>query len=262
MPPPKVAKTAEKEDARANASSITMEAISALLEKHRETLSAEFKASLTGMETKLDQHKLVMDDHDQRISSLELSSDDMSQRVSDLENACCALREDNSKLKAKVLDLENRSRRQNIRILGLTESTEGARPTDFFPLWLQEVFGKDILPSPPEIDRAHRTLNAKPGPGERPRPVIMRLHRFQTKELIIREARRKGMFDYRGQRIRIVEDYSAEVVSQRAQYRDVMAELYKQGMKPALLFPARLRITLPSGNTEVDEQCGRGATVH
>uniref|UniRef100_A0AAV2JXV0 Transposase n=1 Tax=Knipowitschia caucasica TaxID=637954 RepID=A0AAV2JXV0_KNICA len=145
----------------------------------------------------------------------------MSQRVSDLENACCALREDNSKLKAKVLDLENRSRRQNIRILGLTESTEGARPTNFFPLWLQEVFGKDILPSPPEIDRAHRTLNAKPGPGERPRPLIM---------------------------IRIVEDYSAEVVSQRAQYRDVMAELYKQGMKPALLFPAQLRITLPSGN--------------
>lgn len=45
-----------------------------------------------------------------------------------------------------------------------------------------------------------------------------------------------------------MEDYSAEVMTQRAQYREVMAELYKRDMKPALLYPARLRLTLPSGD--------------
>lgn len=231
--------------ANANTASLSIEAISALLEKHREELSAEFKASLSGLENKLDQTKLLTDDHDQRISSLELASEDFSQRIQEIEATCSSLREENDKLKAKVIDLENRSRRSNVRILGLAESTETGRPTEFFSQLLQEVFGKDVLPTPPEVDLAHRTLAPKPGPGQRARPVLLRMHRYRTKELLIREARRRGKLSYHGQEIRIVEDYSAEVMGQRVQYRDVMAGLYKLGFRPALLYPARLRVTLP-----------------
>lgn len=250
--PPK--RAVEREDAAANANtstSLTIEAISALLQKHREELStelsAQFKASLSGIETKLDQTKLLVEDHDQRVSSLELATDDLSQRVLDLETACATLREENTKLKTKVTDLENRGRRSNLRIIGLAESTESGRPTEFFSRMLQDVIGRDILQSPPEIDRAHRALIPKPGPGQRPRAVLLCLHRYQTKELIIREARRRGNFDFHGQRIRVVEDYSVEVINQRAPYKDAMAELYKRGFKPALLYPARLRVTLPNG---------------
>ena len=247
MPPKKVI---GKDDTIANLAaspSLTIEAITALLQKHRDELSAEFKTSLAGIETKLDQTKLLTDDHDQRISSLELAADDLSQRVMDLEATCSTLREENTKLKTKVTDLENRSRRSNLRIIGLAESTESGRPTEFFSQLLQNVVGKEILPSPPEIDRAHRTLIPKPGPGQRPRPVLLCLHRYQTKERILWEARRRGKFDFHGQQIRIVEDYSAEIMSQRVQYKDVMAELYTRGFKPALLYPARLRLMLPSG---------------
>lgn len=52
--------------------------------------------------------------------------------------------------------------------------------------------------------------------------------------------------DYRGHRICIVEDYSPEVLSQRAEYQEAMTTLYKLGMRPALLFPARLCITAPN----------------
>lgn len=244
--PSKGQKSTDKEDASASPS-LTLDAIKALLEGHREKLSAEFKSSFDAIDTKLDQNKVFLDDHDQRISSLELATDDLSQRVVDLENICSSLRDENTKLKAKVIDLENRSRRQNVRILGLAESTESGRPTEFFSQLLQDLYGKETLPSLPEIDRAHRSLAPKPATGEQPRPVILRLHRYQMKELLIREARRRGKFLYNGQQIRIVEDYSAEIVSQRARYRDVMAGLYKRGLKPALLYPARLRITLPSG---------------
>ena len=128
------------------------------------------------------------------------------------------------------------------------ESTEGARPTEFFSGMLSEVFGRDTLPSPPEIDRTHRSLAAKPSPGQRPRLVILRLHRFQVKELLIREARRSGKLDYQGQQIQIVEDYCPGVLSKRAVYRAVMTELYNRGLKPSLLYPARLRITLSTGD--------------
>ncbi|CAB1426626.1 unnamed protein product, partial [Pleuronectes platessa] len=43
-----------------------------------------------------------------------------------------------------------------------------------------------------ELERAHRSLAPKPAPDERPRPVIIRFHRFQIKDLVIREAPRRA----------------------------------------------------------------------
>lgn len=247
-------KSSKKDDASA---SLTLEAITALLEEHRDALAKEFKTSFNLLDSKLDQTRLTVEDHGQRLSSLELACDDVSQRVVDLEGVCATLTADNVKLKAKVVDLESRNRRQNIRILGLPESTESGRPSEFFSKFLHELFGAETLPSPPEIDMAHRSLASKPTPDQRPRPVIIRLHRHQTKDLLIREARRRGKLQFRGQAIRIVEDYCPEVLNQRAVYREVMAEFYKLGLKPALLYPARLRLTLSNGSkkwiTSVDE---------
>ena len=148
---------------------------------------------------------------------------------------------------AKVPDLESRSRRKNIRIVGLPESIEGSHPSTFFPNLLMEVLGEGVLDSP-ECDRAHRSLTDKPNSGQRPRPVIIRVHRYQQKEKIIREARvRKGKLLYQGTPIAIYEDYAPEVMEQRYKYREVMAGLYNLGLKPALLFPARLSMVPKEG---------------
>lgn len=105
------------------------------------------------------------------------------------------------------------------------------------------MFGNGVLESPLECDRAHRSLSDKPRPGQRPRPVIVQLHKFQQKEKIISEARAKrGKLYYHGTPIAIYEDYTPEVLEQRSKYKEVLSELYKLGLKPALLFPARLTI--------------------
>lgn len=52
---------------------------------------------------------------------------------------------------------------------------------------------------------------------------------------------------YQNNSFRIYEDYSPDVVSQRKKYSSVMSALYKMGLKPSLLFPARLRITNADG---------------
>lgn len=49
------------------------------------------------------------------------------------------------KLRAKLIDLENRNRRNNIRIVGLPENIEGDQRTVFF--FLVEVFGEQTLDS-------------------------------------------------------------------------------------------------------------------
>uniref|UniRef100_A0A672KHY0 Bloodthirsty-related gene family, member 31 n=1 Tax=Sinocyclocheilus grahami TaxID=75366 RepID=A0A672KHY0_SINGR len=83
--------------------------------------------------------------------------------------------------------------------------------------------GEQVLPSPPELDRAHRALIAKPKQGERPRAVIVRFYWYQIKEVVIRESRkRRGSLQYHGKTITIYDAiYSPEVLEQCAQYLEV-----------------------------------------
>ncbi|KAF3847098.1 hypothetical protein F7725_020126 [Dissostichus mawsoni] len=170
----------------------------------------------------------------QTIASLESNANLQDERMLALEATCATLTDSNAKLLAKVTDLESRSRCNNIRIVGLQESIEGPHPSTFFPKLLMEVHGEGVLDSPPECDRAHRSLTDKPKPGQRPRLVIIRVHR-------------RGKLQYQGTPIAIDEDYALEVMEQRYKYREVMAELYNLGLKPALLFPARLSIVSKEG---------------
>ncbi|XDV36150.1 hypothetical protein PO909_005994 [Leuciscus waleckii] len=213
-------------EASAACNNTCVASIASLLEDHRASISADFKTTFAALEAKLDCTQAVVTEHGQRIDSLESGAELQDQRIHALEDRCAALAESNARLMAKTSDLESRSRRNNIRIIGLPESIEA-----------------------PELDRAHRALTAKPQPGSRPRPVIIRLHRYQIKEMIVREARkRRGDLQYRGSPVHIYEDYTPEVLEQRAKYRDVMSTLYNRGLKPSLLFPARLQITLPNGS--------------
>lgn len=76
-------------------------------------------------------------------------------------------------------------------------------------------------------------------------------HRYLLKDKVIREAHKKlGELQYQGKPISIYEDYSPEVMEQRAQYREIMVEMYKQGLKLALLYPARLRIMIKEGSSK------------
>ncbi|CAL9707506.1 unnamed protein product [Knipowitschia caucasica] len=234
----------EKEPASA---SLTLKDITALLEEHREAISSDFKSSFQTLASKLDCVEAAVKDQGTRITSLEDNANSVDSRLTHIENNWCALQKENDSLRERVAVLESHSRRQNIRVVGLPENLEDARPTVFFSQLLVDVFGQNTLSTSPEIDRAHRTLAPKPAPGARPRPVIIRLHRFQVKDLIIREARRRGPLLYKDHPIRIYEDYSPDVLKLRSEYRTAMAELYKRGYRPALLFPAKLRIMMPNG---------------
>ncbi|KAI4806458.1 hypothetical protein KUCAC02_017283 [Chaenocephalus aceratus] len=250
--PPKPAKQVKKDSMPTEnvaTSDVSMESLTSLLESHKVSLSTEFKTIIAALESKMYLIHATISDHGQRITSLESNADLVDGRLSTLEATCAELAASNAKLRAKTADLETRSRRKNIRIIGLPESIEGPRPTAFFSDLLPQLLEDQILPTSPELVRAHRSLTAKPKPGERPRPVIIRFHNFQTKERVIREARKmRADLQYEGKPIAFYEDYIPEVVMQRALYREVMAQLYKLGLRPALQYPAKLMITAENGD--------------
>lgn len=103
--PPKSAKYNKDDNTPTASNSLTVEAMTVLLEQHRKSLPTVFKPSLRAVDHKLGQISLTVEDHGERISSLETFSNDTDQRLKDVESLCSSLREDNTKLAAKVSDL-------------------------------------------------------------------------------------------------------------------------------------------------------------
>ncbi|MEQ2274370.1 hypothetical protein XENORESO_019535 [Xenotaenia resolanae] len=97
------------------------------------------------MELKLDKMQYLVLEHGQHM--LESNSELEEQQFTDLEKKCAVISSSNGKLIAKTVDLESRSHRNNIRLIGLPEFTEGPRLMDFFAKLLVNVFGNQILQS-------------------------------------------------------------------------------------------------------------------
>lgn len=81
-----------------------------------------------------------MSSHDSTIKDLELSA---TTRIDDLSNTLNILKADVKVLQAKCEDLEGRSRRKNIRLVGVPE---GPRLRDFIAHLIQDPLGLDEKP--------------------------------------------------------------------------------------------------------------------
>lgn len=104
------------------------------------------------------------------------------------------------------------------------------------------MLGEEI-PNPLVLDSAHRTLAAKAKPGDRPRPMIVRLHYYADKEKILQLFRSKGGLKFKETRIYIFPDMSPELSCRRTAFNPVKARLRQAGIKYGMFYPADLRIT-------------------
>lgn len=88
---------------------------------------------------------------------------------------------------AALEDLEGRSRRNNIRIVGVPEGQSSCSMTAVSVL-LKEAFQ---LEKAPLLDRVHRTLQPPPKQGAPPRAIVARLHYFHDCSIVLRLARER-----------------------------------------------------------------------
>lgn len=250
--PPKPKRDEQDREDSANVAAFTA-VLTAKLAETKSELLTEIKYTYSRYEAKLISVQNSVEDHDQRIASLEQFANSTSDELTGMRSELAAVAAENTKLKAKLIDLAGRTRRNNIRIVGLPEQIESqTRPTEFFSQLLCDVLGADILSSPPRLDRAHHAQPARLATTGRPRHVVICFHHFQTRELVVRAARQlRGKLKYKDTPIHIFEDYAPEVLEQRTQYRDVMKRLFELGYKPALRYPAKLTVVLPDGSRKL-----------
>ncbi|XP_062382893.1 uncharacterized protein LOC134070525 [Sardina pilchardus] len=158
-----------------------------------------------------------------------------------LHSASMLMRNRGKGKEEKGLDLESRSRRQNIRLIGIEEGKEGNNPRQFCAAALKEILD---LEDTPRLDRGHRSLAPKPRDGERPRPFIIRVHHGDVKDRILRVSSQKKQLFYNEKRVHIFPDFAPEVAKKRAAFAEAR-QLLKgiKDVKFGLRFPAIFRVT-------------------
>ncbi|KAK7160964.1 hypothetical protein R3I94_003818 [Phoxinus phoxinus] len=178
------------------------------------------------------------------VSELEQRVSTNEDNVTELQKYVKTLLSENSYLRDKVEDAENRSRAYNLRFLHVPEKSEGQDIIGFMRGLIQLLLGKENFVVPPVIERAHRsptTLQTnKPKVG--PRPILVKFLSLQDKQLILRLSREKKELKYKGNRVHIFPDFSAGIVQKRRQFDDIKKKLRELKMEYSLQYPAILRI--------------------
>lgn len=189
-----------------------------------------------------------VDEAEKRIADVEVVATSSEAKIAFLEKQVRDMRE-------YIDDLDNRGRRCNVRVIGLPENAEGPDPVKFLEKWIPEYLQMTTKDGRLKLDRAHRSLAPKPGPNQRPRPLILRFHNFRDKQRAMEAARRLGSREDhtpREPKVSFFNDYSAEVVRRRKAFDDAKIRLKKMNVDYALLYPATLRVTVDGKQKRVD----------
>ncbi len=115
-----------------------------------------------------------------RVDSVQADAREDRRTVTDLRNQL-------ERLTEKMTDVEDRCRRNNVRLVGLPEGTEGPDAAGFLRVnlskWIPFLRGRDI-----EIDRAHHVYDRGRG-SDRPRTLIFHVLRWHDRSEILKGAR-------------------------------------------------------------------------
>lgn len=125
------------------------------------TMNSSMNEKFDSLESTLSQTLVSLSEVTSRVTELEKANADYEGRISELEAHCRDWFETCKSLSSKLDDLEGRSRRQNIRIIGLPEKVEEGRPTQFVADFLVKILGSCNFPKSLKIDRAHRTARSE-----------------------------------------------------------------------------------------------------
>lgn len=193
------------------------------LRKSIDSVRREMSSKLDSLTEEVQGLKEQLGEMEHRIAQVE----DWAAEVSRVLTAATQREE---KMQRKLTDLESRSRRNNIRIFGVPEGEEGSLVTHFVSELIKREF-----PATAELElkiqRAHRSLAPKPRSEAPPRPLILNFQEFTTKEIVLREAWKKGKVQLGNRTLFFDHDYAAEIVQKRREYNGLKKALKEKNIR-------------------------------
>ena len=181
-----------------------MEAVNVRLNTISEKVH-EITKSLKFTQNKFDEELAIVKNNIKKVKS------DMKEITEDLL--------DSDKVSSKLIELEDRSRRNNLRIDGIAED-QNESWHECEEKVLEVIKGKLEIQDPIEIDRCHRMGKHK---RNRPRTIIFKLNKFKDKQKILQNARNlkdTGIFIY--------EDFCDDTMELRKSLWEQVLEHHRQ----------------------------------
>ncbi|XP_056406910.1 uncharacterized protein LOC130298049 [Hyla sarda] len=128
----------------------------------------------------------------ERVGEIENMVPQMDGKLQSIEKVQEELTKENNFLKRKIEDLEDRSRRANVSVIGLPEGEEGADPIAFCTKCLADTFGERTFSTCYVIERAHRIPYTKPPPGALPRTLLLKSMCAKDRDTLLKLSRERG----------------------------------------------------------------------
>ena len=213
------------------ATTITYEMFQELLKVQQQTMLACFNQMIENLSHKVDG---IMCDVQDLKTSINFISDDAEKKFEnikkntervqfEIKNAHLLNTEERDSLyehKEKLIDLEDRQRRNNLRIDGVVENV--GETWEITEQKVKEIFRNNLnIDNHIEVDRAHRVGQKR---ENRQRTIVLRLNKFKDKEEIKKCAKK-----LKGTGIYINDDFSPVTLERRKDLLKTAKELRDQG---------------------------------
>ena len=189
-----------------------------------------------GLSRSLDDIGVRLVEHDEKLKSLDFESQNMKADIEKLQH-------EKELLAAKLDDIENRNRRNNLVFFGMPEMDKEDCTVSTKDM-LTNFVGVD--PSVLDhIDRCHRTPTFRSptlSQEDKPRIIHMAFSSFTSRETVRKACVAKfKLEDYKGKKIFVSEDFSKRVLDMRKKKMVAFKKLQREGKKPFFSYPDIIR---------------------
>ncbi len=170
-----------------------------------------------------------------RVDSVQATTREDRSAITDLRNQL-------ERLTEKMTDMEDKSRRNNIRLVGLPEGMEGSDVAGFLRMnlskWIPSLKGRNI-----EIDRAHRVYDGRKN-SDRPRTLIFRVLKWHDRLEILKGARQAYPVKCTQDNVTLLffPDFSPVTAAKRKSLVPVLRSMTALGLQPFLAYPAVIKL--------------------
>lgn len=218
------------------------------------TLSDNVDRRFTELGTTFNNLKTEVSSIDARVVTTEEATISHEKRIEELEGQYAILAAQCKEHQDKLSSMEERARRQNIRIVGIEEKAESGKLSDFVSNLLPTLLGEEHFNMPIRIDYAFRNSNSnstsrtdRKRTKPKPRPITVRFHHLSVKELVIKLARESSGLQYADKPVFIYPDLSPDIIQRRQKFADIKQKCKTKKIRYGFRHPAKFIVT--AGNT-------------
>lgn len=177
-----------------------------------------------------------------RMGRIEHQMSAMTVTVNDLVDGHDHTRDEQQWVRAKMADLENRSRRNNVKIRGIPETIVPADLIAYARKIISQLL-PDLPPMETIIDRIHRLPKPSHLPPEVPRDTLMRVHFYHAKDMLMAKSRRLGQLPAPYTKLQLFADISQYTRNQRRQLQTITKPLNNHKIPYQWGFPTKIVVT-------------------